>query len=245
MRTALLAMCLVLAAALIAPVSAAAQDGAAAPDLSEPCSLDYPGDDAPKRRIARWMVRGAADRGLPRELPVMAGIGESGLRNLPGPSYFGYFSMHRRLNAGDLRGFPRRPELQLRWFLDTAVAVHQRRVAGGLPDPALDEEEFGLWIADVERPAPANRSLYQQYLDDARTLGLGVCSAPVATDTAAPAIRVRVPRRQRPLRRAGAVTARVRCPAEACMAGLTGSVPVKGRHATSGLRLLSRPRTPP
>ena len=39
---------------------------------------------------------------------------------------------------GDYRGFPRNPDLQLRWFTDTAMLVRQRRVAEGRPDPADD-----------------------------------------------------------------------------------------------------------
>ena len=100
------------------------------------------------------MARGAGERGLPLELPVMAGLAESGLRNLRGTSYHGFFGMHQSLNAGDYRGFPRNPTLQLDWFLDTAALVRQRRVAEGGPDPAADAGDYGLWIADVERPAP-------------------------------------------------------------------------------------------
>jgi hypothetical protein len=160
--------------------------------------VDYPGDGATKRRIARWMARGAGDRGLPRELPVMAGIGESGLRNLSGGSYAGSFGMHLSIGEGDYEGFPDDPALQLRWFLDTAAEVRRRRLAGGLPDPALDEAEFGIWIADVERPAPENRSRYQQYLDDARALIGQACPPPVAGDRQPPALAARVARRQPP-----------------------------------------------
>ena len=84
------------------------------------------------------MARGAADRGLPRELPVMASLVESGLRNLRGPTYFGFFGMHRSLNSGEYRGFPRNPTLQVKWFLDSADQVRQRRVAEGRGDPAKD-----------------------------------------------------------------------------------------------------------
>ena len=45
------------------------------------------------------MARAAAERGLPHELPVMAAIAESGLRNLRGDSYHGFFGMHESLNA--------------------------------------------------------------------------------------------------------------------------------------------------
>ncbi len=114
------------------------------------------------------MARGAGERGLPLELPVMAGLAESGLRNLRGPSYHGFFGMHESLNAGDYRGFPKKPALQLDWFLDTAALVRQRRVAEGGPDPAADAGDYGLWIADVERPAPQNRSGYQPHLGEAQ-----------------------------------------------------------------------------
>src|SRR5918994_939512 len=153
--------------------AANAQGGAPAPDFSEPCPALYPGDDAARERIARWMARGAADRGLPHELPVMAAIGESGLRNLSGDSYAGFFGMHVSLNTGDYRGFPRNPDLQLRWFTDTATLVRQRRVAQGRPDPAKDPAAYGSWIADVERPAREYRSRYQTHLEEARGLIAG------------------------------------------------------------------------
>ena len=41
-----------------------------------------PATARPRRQIAAWMARLAERRGLPRELPVMAGLVESGLRNL-------------------------------------------------------------------------------------------------------------------------------------------------------------------
>jgi hypothetical protein len=214
-----------------APGALAQEGGAPAPDFSDPCPAVYPGNIAAQERIARWMARGAGERGLPLELPVMAGLAESGLRNLRGSSYHGFFGMHTSLNAGDYRGFPRRPSLQLDWFLDTAALVRQRRVAEGGPDPAADALDYGLWIADVERPAPENRSGYQRYLTDARKLVGGGCPAPVRSDVTAPALRFRVARRQRALA-AGGMVARVRCPAEACLAGIVATVTVGGRELT-------------
>ena len=68
--------------ALAVAPTAWAQDGGGtpAPNFSEPCPAVYPGDDAARERLARWMARGAADRGMPHELPVMAALAESGLR---------------------------------------------------------------------------------------------------------------------------------------------------------------------
>jgi hypothetical protein len=211
--------------------SASAQGGAPAPDMSDPCPAVYPGDDASQERIARWMAAGAGARGLPLELPVMAGLAESGLRNLRGSSYAGFFGMHTSLNDGDYRGFPRKPTLQLDWFLDTAALVRQRRVAEGGPDPAADPADYGLWIADVERPAPENRSGYQQHLATAAKLVGGRCPTPVRSDVTPPALGVRVARRQRALASDGLVV-RLRCPAEPCMAGIVATVTAGSRELT-------------
>jgi hypothetical protein len=216
------------AAVLAWSPGALAQGGAPAPDFDEPCPALYPGDDAARERIARWMARGAAERGLPHELPVMAAIAESGLRNLRGGSYHGFFGMHESLNRGDYRGFPRRPELQLRWFLDSASAVRQRRVAEGGLDPAADERAFGIWIADVERPTPDNRPGYQRHLDEARRLVAGECAPPLREDLEPPRLRTRIAARQRALA-AGGIAVAVRCPDADCLSGATGTVTV-GEH---------------
>jgi hypothetical protein len=225
-----------IAAALVAalgcaPSALAQQGGAPAPDFSDPCPALYPGDGAGAERIARWMARGAGERGMPLELPVMAGLAESGLQNLRGKSYHGFFGMHSSLNTGDYRGFPKNPVLQLDWFLDTAALVRQRRVAEGRPDPAADPGAYGLWIADVERPAPQNRSGYQPHLEKAGRLVGTECPAPVRSDVTAPALRVRVARRQRALASDGIVT-RLRCPAEACMAGVVATLTAGDRELT-------------
>ncbi|HKP22074.1 MAG TPA: hypothetical protein VJT68_11180 [Thermoleophilaceae bacterium] len=205
---------------LVAAPPARAQDGGGmpAPDFSEPCPAIYPGDSAEEPRIARWMARGAADRGLPHELPVMAGLTESGLQNLRGRSFAGYFGMSRALNTGEYRGFPRNPDLQMRWFTDTAMLVRQRRVAEGRPDPADDPAAYGSWIADVERPARQYRSRYQTHLTEARDLIAGKCSEPSADDTAAPRFRVRIETSQRPLS-TGGITLSARCPDHDCLMG--------------------------
>ena len=61
--------------------------------------------------------------------------------------------MHRALGKG-YRGFPRNPELQLLWFLDTAVIVRQREIAEGAEEYGTASDGYGTWIADVERPRP-------------------------------------------------------------------------------------------
>jgi len=214
----------VAALVLVAVPSAQAQSGGtAAPDFSEPCPAVYPGDDAQKERLARWMARSAADRGIPHELPVMAAIAESGLQNLNGESYQGFFGMHESLDTGEYRGFPRNPDLQVRWFLDTAALVRQRRVAEGRADPAQDPAAYGGWIADVERPAPENRSGYQPHLDEARALIAGRCAAPSSDDTAPPRLETRIAPAQHPLA-TGGIVIQVRCPDRDCLAGATATI---------------------
>jgi hypothetical protein len=223
---------LICVAVLAVPASSLAQGGAPAPDFDEPCPALYPGDDAAKERIARWMARAAAERGLPHELPVMAAIAESGLRNLRGDSYHGFFGMHKSLNAGEYRGYPRNPQLQVKWFLDTASSVRQRRVAETRPDPAADPDSFGEWIADVERPAPQNRSGYQPHLGEARGLIAGRCAEPVRDDLAPPRLIARIAARQRPLA-AGGVVVSVRCPDQDCLVGATATVAERTRRAAA------------
>jgi hypothetical protein len=165
------------------------------------------------------MARGAGERGLPHELPVMAAIAESGLRNLRGESYHGFFGM--------LGEKPLPPARQLRWFLDTAELVRQRRVAEARPDPARDPASWGLWIADVERPARENRGLYQQHLEEARRLVDGRCAAPAITDTPPPLLRLRIARRQQASR--SGVTGVTRCD-EGCLVSVSVTLTVGGRE---------------
>jgi hypothetical protein len=203
--------------AMLAPTASAQTGGTPVPGPADPCPAAYPGDDAKQSAIARWMARGAALRDLPQELPVMAGLAESGLRNLrpPGGSFFGFFGMHRSLNTGPYRGFPKDPELQLRWFTDTAVVVRQRRMAEGDEDFGVESSGYGLWIADVERPAPENRDGYQPYLDDAGKLLDETCRpSTYEPDEKAPALRVAAAGRQ-----SDVVVVRARCPREPCLVG--------------------------
>jgi cell wall-associated NlpC family hydrolase len=131
----------------------------------------YPGDQAPRERVAAWMAAKAQRRGLPPELPVMAALVESGMRNLPGgdADSAGFFQMRAGIwDNGAYAGYSDRPELQLDWFLDHAEAVRRQRVAGGLP--LRDPDHYGEWIADVERPAAQYRGRYQLRLAEARDL---------------------------------------------------------------------------
>jgi cell wall-associated NlpC family hydrolase len=136
-----------------------------------PGTATYPGDDAPQGQIAAWMAREARSRGLPAELPVMAALVESDMRNLVDGDRdsVGFFQMrHGIWNQGKYAGYPQRPQLQLEWFMDHAVAVKAQRIAAG--KPVDDPQSYGEWIADVERPAAEYRGRYQLRLGDARNL---------------------------------------------------------------------------
>jgi len=163
------------AACALAPAAA----GAAKEKAPLPCkvkgSKTYPGDDAPKVELAKWMAEGAVKARLPAELPVMAALVESNLTNLNfGDSdAVGFFQMRVGIwNQGDYAGFPDHPELQLKWFVDQALLVEQRRVAEGFPLDVLlrDETGYGSWVADVQRPAEEYRGRYQLQLENARAL---------------------------------------------------------------------------
>ena len=202
---------------LCAQPAFAQSGGTAPPGPGDPCPTAYPGKHAQRKTIASWMAREAALRDVPEELPVMAALAESGLRNLNkrGNPFAGFFSMHRSLNTGPYRGFPKSPDLQLRWFLDTAVIVRQRELAEGDEEYAGDPTTYGVWIADVERPARENRDGYQPYLEDAEGLLKQSCRpSSHEPDEQPPALRVAAAGRQR-----DTVLIKARCPSEPCLVG--------------------------
>jgi hypothetical protein len=252
-----------LAACLAAAALALALAGGGVAGAQTCAAPAYPGDAAPREAIALWMAHGAGAAGLPRELPVMAALVESGLRNVRGfdNDSAGYFQMRVSIwNTGSYAGFPERPELQLQWFVDQATSVRRARIAAGAPDPAASESGWGEWIADVQRPAEARRGEYALRLAEARALvgptcvpaagsggavaapgpvpGVPGVAAPApgaaAADTVAPEVRLSADRRQRALRR-GAIVATVACPAERCSATATAIARLPG--ARRALRL--------
>lgn len=174
---------MVLAIGLLAILLAGAPAAkAAAPPASAtgcPSTTAYPGDAGAREAVARWMGARAISAGLPPELPVMAGITESSLTNIDDPrsGYAGFFQMSREIfGTGPYAGFPDKPELQIEWFTETANAVRDRRIAAGKPDPIADDSSWGIWIADVEKPAEQYRSRYQLHLAEARELLGAACT---------------------------------------------------------------------
>jgi hypothetical protein len=224
----------------------------AAPARACPLPVAYPGDAAAKEAIAQWMARGALAAGLPGELPVMGALVESSLNNLPqgDRDSAGYFQTRVAVwNKPPYQDFPQHPELQLQWFIDLATKVRQADLARGF-DPLADEAMWGSWIADVLVPAEQYRGRYQLRLAEARMFIGPACpdaappggaqpgTTPSLLDTTAPLARLSGPREQHPLRR-GALRIDVTCPAEACAASATATLPLPGRaHA---LRLKAKP----
>ena len=129
---------------------------------------DYPGDGASKAELAAWMAKAARAADLPPELPVMAALQESGLRNLDyGDSdSVGFFQMRTRIwDQGPWKGYAQRPELQMKWFITRAIEERNNH-----PGAYKGEADYGRWIADIERCREDLRGRYQGHLIDAREL---------------------------------------------------------------------------
>ena len=83
----------------------------------------------------------------------------------------GFFQMRVGIwNQGAYAGYPEKPELQAKWFIDQALAVKKKAIASGDADFGKDPARFGEWIANVERPAEPFRGRYQLRLGEARKL---------------------------------------------------------------------------
>ncbi len=146
-----------------AAVLAQAQAAALVPAAGDPSRI----------AVAHWLAEGATAAGIPAELPVMAALVESGLRNLPygDRDSVGLFQMRLGIwNRAPYEGYLARPELQLRWFVDRALAVQAARIAAGQDDPAADPVDWGEWIGDIEQPARRYRGRYAARLAEAQAL---------------------------------------------------------------------------
>jgi hypothetical protein len=230
----------IVAAALAAPAPAEAAD-----------CVTYPGDDAPQQTLAQWLAYGATLRSIPGELPVMAALVESGVRILPAgqSDSVGFFQMQIGIwNQGEYAGFPTNPPLQLKWFIDQAIAVRAARLVADA-GYGTTEDRWGEWVADVERPAQQFRYRYQLRLQESRGLIAGGCvpdgaltppatPPPRALDLAAPEPRLG---RVRSLRRLRGLTLRVTCPSESCAVSAVARISVPA--AARVYRLRSRPRS--
>jgi cell wall-associated NlpC family hydrolase len=148
----------------------------------------YPGDNAGQGAIAAWMARDAQAAGLPPELPVMASLVESGLTNMPGGDRdsMGFFQMRAGIwDRGEYAGYSQNPELQMKWFIDHALAIKAKRIAEGDAAYGQDPSSYGNWVADIEVPYEPYRGRYQLRLGDAQSLLANVSTAPPAAAAAA------------------------------------------------------------
>lgn len=200
-------------------------------------SVAYPGNSASKMEYANWMANGAVVRDIPAELPVMAALVESGLKNLNygDRDSVGFFQMRTSIwDRGEYRGYLSKPDLQLKWFLDTAAQVRLQYIALGKPDPASSPTTYGVWIADIERPAEQYRGRYQKRLAEARTLIAETCPDLKRQDPNELRVAVTIPDVQRS-HRSGMIVAKLRCPAEPCNATATALLRMPGQRKLTRL----------
>lgn len=229
-RTSLRTPLSLLAGALIAFVLTALVLTASASAAVCGRTVPYPGNSASKVEFANWMANYAVVRDIPGELPVMAALVESGMANLDygDRDSVGFFQMRTSIwNTGEYRGYLKNPDLQMEWFTDTASKVRLQYIAAGKPDPAATTDTYGVWIADVERPAEQYRGRYQKRLEEARALIAETCPNLRRQDPNALRVAVTIPDKQRS-HRSGAIVAKLRCPAEPCNASASALVKLPG-----------------
>ena len=111
------------------------------------------------------MAYGAAVRGVPGGFAGDGGTGRVGndqsqLR--AGGQRRLLRDADEHLESGRVRRLPTNPPLQLKWFIDQALAVKAARLPTD-PGYGATEARRGEWIADVERPrsrteAPTSRA---------------------------------------------------------------------------------------
>ena len=192
----------------------------------------YPGDSATAESFANWMANAATAQGLPGELPVMAGLVESGLKNLNygDADSVGFFQMRTSIwNKGKYAGYLKKPDLQMQWFTDTATSVRNYYKSSGKGDPAASSKTYGVWIADIERPAAQYRGRYQPRLAEAQKLIASTCIDLQGVNVLAPTSHLKIKRKQHPSR-TGAIAVRVSCPKSPCLSTLRASFRVPGRR---------------
>ena len=133
-----------------------------------------PGHDASKDELAKWLAKQADKHGLPPELPVMASLVESGVKNINygDADSVGFFQMRVGIwNQGAYAGYPQNPELQAEVVhRPGAGASSASAIAAGDANFGKDPSKWGEWIADIERPAEQYRGRYQLRLGEARGL---------------------------------------------------------------------------
>ena len=90
-------------------------------------------------------------------------------------------------------------------------------IFNGKPDPAASESTYGVWIADIERPATQYRGRYQLQLANAQKLIADTCPGLQGINVTAPISRLTIKRQQHSAR-SGRITVGVVCPGAPCSA---------------------------
>ena len=172
MRSAVTAGILIATVVTLAAAGAVQAEGQQSPGVCYVTTeTKYPGDRARASEIAKWMGAGAAAAGLPRELPVMASLVESGLKNGGDADSVGFFQMRVGIwNKGEYSGYASRPDLQLKWFIDQAILFKGLRFKSNQTNLLKDSSRWGEWIADIERPTAHSAASFQLQLRKARAL---------------------------------------------------------------------------
>lgn len=130
-------------------------------------SVTYPGDGAGLVALSKWMASRAAAAGLPPELPIMAALVESNIRNLKygDADSVGFFQMRLSIWSAKYPNYSDNPDQQMQWFIDQAIAVRRRRgYVNGV------SARYGEWCADIENPKYEYRGRYQTKYIPARSL---------------------------------------------------------------------------
>src|SRR5262249_5594972 len=115
-----------------------------------------------------WMGREAERAGLPPELPVMAALQESTLRNLThgDRDSVGFFQMRVSIwDNGPYAGYLQHPELQMKWFIARALEEKAKQ-----PGVASTSSRWNEWIANIENCAAEDRGKSGPPLEEARRL---------------------------------------------------------------------------
>ena len=133
-------------------------------DLAAPPAT---GDDAGQEALAKWLAKEAEKAGLPPELPVMAALVESGVKNLnfgDADSVGSSRCASSIWNQGPYAGYPENRSCRPSGS-STRRSRSSAAVAGSDADFGKDPAKWGEWIADVERPAEQYRGRYQLRLE--------------------------------------------------------------------------------
>jgi hypothetical protein len=117
----------------------------------------------------------------------------------------------------------------MQWFTDQAIAVRNYYKNNGKGDPAASSKTYGVWIADIERPADAYRGRYQLRLGDAQKLVAATCVDLQGVNVLAPVSQLKIKRKQHPSR-TGSISVRVSCPKAQCISTVGAAFRVPGRR---------------